>query len=299
MIRVPETATAERDKLIHDSVINPRIRVPVEWSGLQCSCTGHTGILYVASDDVMIRATWNSTETCDCGMHQGVLYIPETDEEIAAAGAVRVDVTPTSAQQICDCLGTLLPTTKILDMTYEQKVIELPPYTSTADAHMADTSRMVWHSQKIDTGKAGRTGLICNVGKHWMFTNTLLQHPGKSANYGWYDPSAPNLSATNKYKMWQCLSWAHNLLHVDYSQILLVIGSEMIVDGHPVSTWEVLKDPDRCAMISYEGPLTIDRIPGVEPDPDSGCDLISPVSGGEEDDSEDSCRGKLRPRTRP
>lgn len=275
MIRVPETATPQRDKMIHDAVVSSRTRVPVEWSAIRCTSGDRVGILYVTSDAMMIRSIWHSTEICDCGKHQGVLYIPESDDEIADSMPIRVDVTPTSAQQICDCLGTLLPTTKILDMTFEQSVIALPPYTSTADKYMADTLRMVWHSQKIDAGKKGRTGLTCNVGKHWMFTNTLQLHPGMAANYGWYDNSAPNRSATGKYKMWQCLSWAHNLQHVDYSQILVVIGSQMIVDGMPVNTWDVLKSKEDFSFLSYEGPLVIDRIPGVEPDPDSGCDLIS------------------------
>jgi len=277
MIRIPETNGTARDNILHDEVVRRIGRPPIEWSAIQCSNDKHTGILYVTSDSISVRAKWNSTETCDCGKHQGVLYVPDGAVDVQQCTEIcRINVTPTLAQHICDMTGTLLPTTKISDMLYEQRSIKLPPYTSSPDSQMAWTSRMVWHSNKIDLGKGNATGLVCNVGKHWVFTNTLLQHPGMAANYGWYDSSAPYKSANGKYNLWQPLSWAHNLQHEDYSQILVLIGSEMIVDGETTNTWDVLKDAELCSMLSYEGVLTIDRIPGVDPDPDSGCDLISP-----------------------
>jgi hypothetical protein len=285
MIRITEGPATPpnkfpRDTQLHDAVVYDYSRGPIEWSAIQCSMKDHTGILYVTSDAISVRGKWNPTETCDCGKHQGVLYVPWGPSEIEQCpDIVRIDVTPILAQHICDMFGTLLPTTKIADLIYEQRSVKLPPYTSDPNAEMAYTSRMVWHSQKITTGKGAQLGLTCNVGKHWVFTNTLLQHPGMAANYGWYDSSAPYLSASNMYKLWQPLSWAHNLEHVDYSQTLVLVGSQMVVDGSPMNTWDVLKDKTLCAMLSYEGPLTIDRIPGVDPDPDSGCNLISPIAG--------------------
>ena len=285
MIRIAEAPSADpggvsRDVQLRDAIMRKVSRGPIEWSAIQCSMTDHTGILYVASDAFSVRSLWNPTETCTCGKHQGVLYVPENLVEVPQCPDItRIDITPTLAQQACDIFGTLLPTTKIADMIYEQRSVKLPCYTSNPDSTMAYTSRMVWHSDKIKTGKGDSLGLTCNGGKHWVFTNTLLQHPGMAANYGWYDTSAPYLSASNKYKLWQPLSWAHNLYHVDYSQTLVLVGSQMIVDGKPMNTWDVLKDPALCAMLSYEGPLTIDRIPGVDPDPDAGYDLISPRAG--------------------
>lgn len=222
MIRIAEAPSADpggvsRDVQLRDAIMRKVSRGPIEWSAIQCSMTDHTGILYVASDAFSVRSLWNPTETCACGMHQGVLYVPESLAEVPQCPDItRIDITPTLAQQACDIFGTLLPTTKIADMIYEQRSVKLPCYTSNPDSQMAYTSRMVWHSDKIKTGKGDQLGLTCNVGKHWVFTNTLLQHPGMAANYGWYDTSAPYLSANRKFKVWQPLSWAHNLGHVDY-----------------------------------------------------------------------------------
>lgn len=264
MLRIDETATTNRETQILDAITSALVRVPIEWSAIQCSCPGHTGILYVSSDAVAIRAMWNLQEKRKCDQKMGVLYVPQTEAELEqCTSLVRVNVTAKSAQQAVDALGVALPTTKIADLIRQQCGIKLPPYTDTPDSAMADTSRMVKHSGRIDAGKAGKVGLTCNVGKHWVLTNGLNTHPGKAANYGWYDASAPNIAADGKTHLWQSLGFAHNLAHVDYSQTLTVVSTEMVVDGQSMCLWDVLKSPELCGLVSYEGPVTITRLPNV------------------------------------
>lgn len=264
MIRIDETATANRDQQIRDALLNPYCYVPPQYAGIRCSFGQHKGILYVSSDAYSIKAVWEATHYRECDGQKGVLYVPENDEEAASCTSiVRVNVTATSAQQIADATGMLLPTTKIADMIWQQCAVKLPPYTDTPDARMADTSRMFKHSNRVESGKAGRQGLTCNVGKHWVLTNGLLSHPGCGANYGWYDSSAPNIAADGKTRLWQSLGFAHNLAHVDYSQTLTLVSPHMIVDEQQMLVADVMVNPELCGLISYEGPLKITRYPGV------------------------------------
>jgi hypothetical protein len=127
---------------------------------------------------------------------------------------------------------------------------------------MMDKWAMATHSTAVrETLGDKYPGIADNCGKHWVLTNRLLTKPaGTAANYGWYDPGAPYVSASG-HKMWQTLGTKHNSQHTDYSQIFQPVYEDMAVDGILRKVWDVLADPELCHLISSEGPISFLRYP--------------------------------------
>jgi len=173
--------------------------------------------------------------------------------------AVRVNVTAQSAQRIADRLGTILPTARICDLVWQQAQVRISPCLQTPDAHMSDTDRMVRHSREVDEKVSGRSGLIENVGKHWVLANGLITVPSRAANYGWFLPNGRPI---------QPLAYAHNLEHVDYSQVARLVRRDVIVDGAVMDIGQVGTDPELAGLVNGDGPLHVWRLPGVPFEPD-------------------------------
>jgi lysozyme family protein len=231
---LPEKPVPEREKKILDAV-RAGLSLPIEWFAIETSWEGHQGTIFVAAD---------------------ALAIGEPDDW------VRVNVSHTTAQQIADVLAAALPTTKISDLAYMQATVVLPPCTQTPDDQMSYTSRMVRHHREIEVHRAGRAGLVRNVGKEWVLTNRLVGQPKQAANYGWFTPAGPSTLGSG-LQGWQLLSIKHVRSHVDYSQTLCLVKRTMLVDGVERDLADVLRSPDLWGLVSDEGPLHIVRHPGV------------------------------------
>lgn len=203
------------------------------------------------------------------GDHEGVLFIASQPFAVGDVDDyVIVSVTADTAQLLADRYHCLLPTTKIVDLLHEAATQEQSPHTQPANDRMATKAAMQEHSEDVQFAVGGKyPGLADNCGKHWVLTNRLNNKPeGTAANYGWYDPKAPYVSASG-YRMWQTLGTRHNTAHVDSSQTLTLVVDEMIVDGQVRSTRDVLADPELCGLLSSEGVLTFLRYPTSEPEP--------------------------------
>jgi N-acetyl-anhydromuramyl-L-alanine amidase AmpD len=195
--------------------------------------------------------------------HTGEVFVLEDCLQIGEPGdAVRFSVTAETEQKIADMLGCLLQTTRVCDLVWQQATVRLEPHTMAADAQMASTARMLEYSRAVEKARAGRPGLVENVGKHWVLTNRLATSPSKAANYGWYTGIAPYMSPSGQ-KMWQTLGLKHNALHVDYSQVVRLMDSVMVVDGVKRLVRDVGSDPELCGLISSEGVVKVWRQPGV------------------------------------
>jgi N-acetyl-anhydromuramyl-L-alanine amidase AmpD len=210
--------------------------VPIVWTSIESRAVGHVARLQVSSD---------------------ALAVGEPDD------FTRVTVSHTTAQSIADHFDAILPTTRISDLTFQAADVRLKPCLQTPDAGMANTSRMVQHSEAVEAKRAGRTGLISTVGKDWVVTNRLVGHPNRAANYGWHDSAAPNK------KCWQPLGLAHDRWHVDYSQVVRLVRRQIEVDGAPRDIVDVLGDPALAALVSDEGPIRFWRLAAV-PEPRPG-----------------------------
>jgi len=226
---LPERPTREREALILQAVRNGHA-LPPRWAKIHSYAGTSEAVIEVAED---------------------ALAIGEPDDW------VRVTVNHTTAQEIADHLGCALPTTRIANLAYAQAAVRLSPCFQKPDAQMAFTSRMVQHHRKIEEKRAGRPGLVSNVGKDWVLTNRLAGNPNHAANYGWFDTGAPNK------KLWQTLGLAHDRWHVDYSQTVRLVNRTLTVDGTVVQLDDVLRSGELAALVSDEGPLRIVRHPGV------------------------------------
>lgn len=184
-------------------------------------------------------------------------------------GFVRINVCHDSAQKIADFTGLALPTTKVSDLIHQQATVLALPRTQTPDSRMADTSRMVKHSQAVSAalGSLEGNGLASSVGKDWVLTNRLVGRPEKAANYGWHIPKSA-MKGPGGMPVLQPLGLAHDRMHVDYSQVVRLIHRWVYLTdktGHTLMrTYEdILQDPELHVLLSDEGPLQIIRHPGV------------------------------------
>ncbi len=232
MLALPEKAGPAREAAILADVREKR-HEPVAWSSIRTEARGRVGVLYVMSDALRI-------------------------------GGVRVNVSATTAQQIADELGAMLPTAKVVDTAWEQAAIRCRPALRKPDARMADTSAMVAHSEAIDAQVKGRSGLVRTVGKDWILHHRLVGKANLACNYGWHDAKALYTSWSG-LKVWQPVGTAHDRHHTDYSQTCSLMRDTMLVDGVTVPVAEVLRDPNLAELVNYEGVLTIARMPGVPP----------------------------------
>ncbi|AKT38807.1 uncharacterized protein CMC5_029530 [Chondromyces crocatus] len=236
MRELPEKPSAHREDAILRAARDNRL-APITWMEVTSKKNNRTVVLFVSADALRLG-----------------------DEH----ASVRVTVSARTTQRIADALGCVLPTTKICDLIWEQAAVKLAPCIQSPDKAMGYTSRMIQHHDRVEKARAGRPGLIENVGKHWVLTNRLASKRDASANYGWYDHRAPYLSG--KHRVWQPLGLAHNLDHVDYSQVVRLVQQCCLVDGEERDLKEVLVDRELSPLVSNEGPLKFTRLPGVKLD---------------------------------
>jgi hypothetical protein len=95
-------------------------------------------------------------------------------------------------------------------------------------------------------------------------TPRLTTSPGRAANYGWFRNDGTPI---------QPLGLAHNLHHVDYSQVMRLVRRDVIVDGQVRDIQEVARDPELAPLLSNEGVIMSWRQPGAQPAPP----LVDPV----------------------
>jgi hypothetical protein len=227
-----------RERAILDAV-RANALAPVAWSPVFSAKNGRSLQLYVTSDALRVGNEIDS---------------------------VRINACARTAQQIADVLGCILPTTRICDLVWEQAIVRVTPCIGGAGPDMSDTSRMVAHHACVERKVAGRAGLAETVGKNWVISNVLLKHAGRAANYGWYDARAPYRSAPGgrgAHRVWQPLGVAHNLAHVDYSQIVRLVHRMCILDGEVHDVVDVMRDAALASLVSDEGPMRLWRVPEV------------------------------------
>lgn len=190
---------------------------------------------------------------------------------------VRINASAQLQQTIADMLGCMLLTPKVADLAWMQATVRLPPFprpiTST-------TEGMIQHSADIDKAlsalRVPPDAFIQTVGKHWLIDNDLLLKPGKAENYGWHFNGASfggikgevNASLQKgpdgQYiRLIQGRGWAHDMTHVDYSQIVVLMSQMCEVDGQIMRTADLLRDPSLAPLASHQGVMKVLRQPNV------------------------------------
>ena len=201
-------------------------------------------------------------------------------EDALKIDGVRVNVTPTTQQQIADLLRCILPTAKLYDLMWhlcEHKIEPLPrPITSSTEA-------MIQHSLDIDGELADLDppmpqGLKSTVGKTWIVDNVLAIKPKMACNHGWHfingrtykgiggnvNPALLKNPNTGQYwYMIQARGTHHGPSHVDYSQVCVLVSRQCWVDGKERDIHDVLQDPELAPLANHDGILKVLRQPGV------------------------------------
>lgn len=198
-------------------------------------------------------------------------------------GGVFVNASATLQQQIADSLDALLPTPKMMDAAWLQRGATITPVTLP----IASTSAaMVQASAKLDAQMGSSAGCLL-AQKTWCLTNQLLTHPGLACNYGfaciptsgtsWNGiateacvafPTQPMLG-----RVIQGMGFAHNVQHLDYSQVGWFVHRNCAVDGQAGDLAHVLTDPTLAPLVSAEGALTV---PGLR---QPGVPIVAPIPG--------------------
>ncbi|MFA5758411.1 MAG: hypothetical protein WC942_03415 [Clostridia bacterium] len=212
-------------------------------------------------------------------------------EDALKIDGVRINVTAKTQQQIADLLNCILPTAKIYDIVWHlcpQKLQPHPRQISTT------TKAMIEHSQAIDkTLKTipNQSGIKSTIGKTWIIDNSLVTKPGKACNYGWHilnklfsgikgSPCASLIKNPNTNVPWhmiQSRGWAHDINHVDYSQICFLVDKKCWINNKPYDIIDVLQDTTLSSLINHNGVLSVFRQPGVpELDPLVSKTIIPP-----------------------
>jgi len=184
---------------------------------------------------------------------------------------VRVNVSAETQQILADMLGCSLLTPHLLDLMWLQRDGTLKPHPRPITS---STQAMLDHSADIDKDLANFSAppsLLMTTGKNWTISNGLLAHPGKAENYGWHFegvlPGIPSeAGVTPSVRLIQGQGWAHDMHHVDYSQICMLVSRKCTVDGQEMDIQAVLTDPYLAPLANHDGVLQVLRQPGV-PDP--------------------------------
>lgn len=216
--KFPAEHSKEREELIVQAIARGAYDPP-QWATITTSYKGRRGRIQVSTDALTVLG-------------------------------VRVDVTAEGAQRIADALGTVLPTPRVLQLIWEQADVRIEPCTSTADAKMASTARMLQHSECVDQRIAGKKGMVANEGKHWVLSNRIAGKENLAANYGWFIKGRRPI---------QTVGTRHDTAHTDYSQIVRLVKPMMTVDGRELDLRHVGRSPELWGLVSDEGPLLVWR----------------------------------------
>lgn len=214
-----------------------------EWVPIRTEARGHHGLFYAAADTLRVGEPGDS---------------------------IRVMVSATMAQEICDLLGWIMPTVKVCDLIHGQATVLVEPVLTLGNDQMdfyVDTDRaraddrMVHVNAEIDKRIAGRSGLASSFHKEWVLSAKWKLGAG-AVNYGYYSPKAPDISHSGE-RMWQALGTRHNRFHLDDSQQYRPLLRAMIVDDERRDMGEILMSSDLSELVSDEGALSFARQPGV------------------------------------
>jgi hypothetical protein len=167
---------------------------------------------------------------------------------------VRVPMTPQSAQQIADAFGCTLPTRKLVDAIDAAAEVRLAPQPLTEDRE--SIAAFLLSNEKIETERGGRPlgALTCGAKKDVVLSKLIHERPDRVAIYGWRQVDGKPI---------QPLTTVHVNWYVDYSHGVRLVRDAMTVDGEPARVTELLVDPQRCALVSDEGPVDPPRYPSA------------------------------------
>jgi hypothetical protein len=173
---------------------------------------------------------------------------------------VRMPMTPQTAQRIADAFGCILPTRKIVDAIDAQAELHLEPRPLTQKREAVAT--FLEHHGIIEgqrrnhlpdpPSKGEGVLLIIGIKKDIVLSPRIFERPNRLAIYGWRQLDGRPI---------QPLTTVHSGRYVDYSHGARLLRNSIEVDGKEFQVDELLADPERCGLVSDEGPINPPRYP--------------------------------------
>lgn len=221
-----------------------------------------------------------TTVTSSAGGRVAKFVVTRRAVAVDVGGRVIPSMSFAGATRLADAAGARLLTSRLADLIWQQASTRLQPLTRTwnTDAPVTgtSTSRMLQQSAAIDAAVGGASGLVANEGKDWVVTRRFWPGAGNSgseaphgtpgsrhngANFGWY--GIGNSRSPGGELVVQSIGLAHERGFVDYSQLVRLVQTTVIVDGLPTSIDQIASDPSLSALLSDEGPLPSMRHPDL------------------------------------
>jgi hypothetical protein len=168
------------------------------------------------------------------------------------ADFVRMPMTPQTAQMIADRFGCVLPTRKFVDAIDAQAELKLAPHPMTEAREAVAT--FVEHNRIIEGQRGGKPlGLLTTgIKKDIVLTPRIFEKPNRLAIYGWRQLDGTPI---------QPLTIVHWHGYVDYSHGVRLIRDTLDASGKKLNIVDLLADPERCGLVSDEGPMQPPRYP--------------------------------------
>jgi len=168
------------------------------------------------------------------------------------ADFVRIPMTPQTAQQIADRFECTLPTRKMVDAIDRVAEVHVSPRPMTREREAIAT--FVEHNRIIEEQRSGRPLglLVIGAKKDVVLTPRIFERPQRLAIYGWRQLNGQPI---------QPLTIVHWNRYVDYSHGVRLVRDKIAIAGSSGKISDLLADPDRCALVSDEGPMNPPRYP--------------------------------------
>lgn len=160
---------------------------------------------------------------------------------------VRVPLGGAGYQLICEQVGSVLPTSYMVELAWRAAPVKLDPLPFKDLTGMMMTERFAEHHAWIEKQRAGRGGLtpqqlISGHKKDLVVSNKLAEYPGAVCIFGWYKPDGGFIQPTStRHKEY----W-----YSDYSHGGRLVRPEMVLDGQRELVENVLRDPRRAAVLT-------------------------------------------------
>lgn len=165
---------------------------------------------------------------------------------------VRVPMTPQTAQRLADRFGAVLPTRKMVDAIDAVAEVRLAPQPLTDDRE--SVAAFVVSNEKIEAqrGKQPLGALTTGGKKDIVISPRIFERPDRLVIYGWRQLNGEPI---------QLLTNVHVDWYVDYSHGVRLVRDEIEIAGKRVKIADLLRNPERAAIVSDEGAIDPPRYP--------------------------------------
>jgi hypothetical protein len=159
---------------------------------------------------------------------------------------VRFPASFDTATAVAREFGFVLPTTAIVDAIYRQAELRLTPQPMTPGSAMTSTAYFQAHDEKIRAQMSRHPLGELSAGhkKDYVLTQRLARARSQEAIYGWHRGVGKPI---------QPLSLVHGARYADYSHGVRLVSETVFVDGVPRSFYDLIEEPRRARLLSYEG----------------------------------------------